>query len=179
MEQTENSTPGAADDDDDDEYVPDRAEAQYLAGVLLEVSPRQRLRGQVGAAIREVQEIDGGLATWDQLPPAEKRPIVNRLWELKETLGFGRFDWWSKCSRRPGANSRAIDRSGRRIIDHALDDDMIREALSLTPSAGSLGTALRMVVERRMKDTDLRRAAIPSVVQRLRRKIQRQSLQRT
>jgi hypothetical protein len=106
---------------EDDDFDPRSWEdLAFHASRLREGNKRQRLRGQLGAAMRELAELEVEIKA--RKGSAEDRVRIDQqLWQLNETLGGGKFPW--RPNRRPKGASD--------LLKAELDDKLIQRALAL------------------------------------------------
>ncbi|WGJ14149.1 hypothetical protein QEV83_16070 [Methylocapsa sp. D3K7] len=154
--------------DEDDVDAPEWDELSTLAKLLRDKNPKpERYRGEKGNALCELDKLEEFIQRRDATP-AERVRVGVQLWQLNKTiLGVGPFCWRDR--RRPrGAKGKATYTE--------IDDQILKRAINSKPLKGSLGAALRPLVEEVMDKGSLRRLPVESHIKRLRTLAKRRGL---
>ena len=160
-------------DDDEDIDAPDWDDLEFFAKLLRDAhSGKKRLRGAKGAALRKLANLEDEIAARAGRK-VDRAHLWQELWTLNGTsreegpLGPGQFAWRSRG--RPSGSQMEIH------LDKDLE--LIERACTYLQAAGSVGAALRRVIE---EERSANRLVYPqtteAIIRRLRRKANRLKL---
>jgi hypothetical protein len=174
---SDDTQPAAAVEDEDID-APAFDDLKFRARLLRDANPKPlRHRGKKGDALRELAEIEahlerGGLSARERIEIEVQLDRLNGSFGVRGRghavcsyfgegpLGAGPFDW--RGERRPQGSQNVANNA-------YLDDKILEQAVTVTPLKGSLGAALRQLVEECLANGRLPKRPAETHIQRLRR----------